>query len=152
MLAESVSVRVLTENTDPLDIFLQTRPFSGSLPRRVAKLRGVVCKPQGYGKHARMSNCKLLWLTPSVLSREKKEQFLQANKDLLSQLQGSVMPLEGIAPQVFEAIYQRQQGENTVGHRPVDDCANQQVLDRFWHSTPTLSSPDQLWWSWGRSP
>ena len=35
VLAESVSVRVLTENTDPLDIFLQTRPFSGSLPRRV---------------------------------------------------------------------------------------------------------------------
>ena len=35
VLAELVSVRVLTENTDPLDIFLQTRPFSGSLPRRV---------------------------------------------------------------------------------------------------------------------
>ena len=35
VLAESVSVRVLTENTNPLDIFLQTRPFSGSLPRRV---------------------------------------------------------------------------------------------------------------------
>ena len=28
-----------------------------------------------------------------------------------SQLQGLVMPLEGIAPQVFQAIYQRQQGE-----------------------------------------
>ena len=26
-------------------------------------------------------------------------------------LRGTVMPLEGIAPQVFEAIYQRQQGE-----------------------------------------
>ena len=35
VLAELVSVRVLTENTDPLDIFPQTRSFSGSLPRRV---------------------------------------------------------------------------------------------------------------------
>ena len=35
VLAESVSARIFTENTDPLDIFLQTRPFSGSLPRRV---------------------------------------------------------------------------------------------------------------------
>ena len=26
-------------------------------------------------KHVRMSNCKLLWLTPSVLSREKKSSF-----------------------------------------------------------------------------
>ena len=35
VLAESVNARIFTENTDPLDIFLQTRPFSGSLPRRV---------------------------------------------------------------------------------------------------------------------
>ena len=35
VLADSVSARIFTENTDPLDIFLQTRPFSGSLPRRV---------------------------------------------------------------------------------------------------------------------
>ena len=26
-------------------------------------------------KHVRMSNCKRLWLTPSVLSREKKSSF-----------------------------------------------------------------------------
>ena len=32
MLADSVSARIFTENTDPLDIFLQTRPFPGSLP------------------------------------------------------------------------------------------------------------------------
>ena len=48
---------------------------------------------------------------PKCLVPGEKEQFLQANNDLLSQLQGSFMPLEGIAPQVFEAIYQRQQGE-----------------------------------------
>ena len=48
---------------------------------------------------------------PKCLVPGKKEQFLQANNDLLCQLQGSFMPLEGIAPQVFEAIYQRQQGE-----------------------------------------
>ena len=28
-------------------------------------------------KHVRMSNCKLLWLTPSVLSREKKSSFFK---------------------------------------------------------------------------
>ena len=39
------------------------------------------------------------------------ERDLTQGNDLLSQLQGSFMPLEGIAPQVFEAIYQRQQGE-----------------------------------------
>ena len=32
---ESHLLTVLAENADPLDIFLQTRPFSGSLPRRV---------------------------------------------------------------------------------------------------------------------
>ena len=48
---------------------------------------------------------------PKCLVRREKEQFPQVNSDLLCQLQGSVMPLEGIAPQVFEAIYQRQQGE-----------------------------------------
>ena len=35
VMAEAVNVRILTENADPLDIFLQTRPLSGSLPRRV---------------------------------------------------------------------------------------------------------------------
>ena len=48
---------------------------------------------------------------PKCLVPGEKEQFLQVNSDLLCQLQGSFMPLEGIAPQVFEAIYQRQQGE-----------------------------------------
>ena len=42
---------------------------------------------------------------PKCLVPGEKEQFLQVNSDLLCQLQGSVMPLEGIAPQVFEAIY-----------------------------------------------
>ena len=31
-----MNARIFTENTDPLDIFLQTRPFPGSLPRRVS--------------------------------------------------------------------------------------------------------------------
>ena len=35
VLAEAVNARIFTENADPLDIFLQTRPLSGSLPRRV---------------------------------------------------------------------------------------------------------------------
>ena len=41
----------------------------------------------------------------------EKEQFLQANHALLCHLRGSFMPLEGIAPQVFEAISQHQQDE-----------------------------------------
>ena len=48
---------------------------------------------------------------PQCLVPGEKEHFLQVNSDLLLQLRGTVMPLEGIAPQVFEAIYQRQQGE-----------------------------------------
>ena len=35
VLAEAVSARPTAENVDPCDIFLQTRPFSASLPRRV---------------------------------------------------------------------------------------------------------------------
>ena len=33
VLADSVSARIFTENTDPLDIFLQTRPFPGVTAR-----------------------------------------------------------------------------------------------------------------------
>ena len=40
-----------------------------------------------------------------------KDFFLEANDDLLSQLEDLVMPLESIATQVFQAIYQRQQAE-----------------------------------------
>ena len=35
VLAEAVSARPIAENIDPFDIFLPTRPFSASLPRRV---------------------------------------------------------------------------------------------------------------------
>ena len=35
VLAEAVSARPIAENVDPFDVFLQTRPFSASLPRRV---------------------------------------------------------------------------------------------------------------------
>ena len=77
---------------------------------QVAKLGGVVAI------HKDIEACPHEQLQaalahPKCLVRGEKEQFLQANNDLLCQLQGSFMPLEGIAPQVFEAIYQRQQGE-----------------------------------------
>ena len=77
---------------------------------QVAKLRGVV------ELHKDIEACPYEQLQaalahPKCLVPGEKEQFLQANNDLLCQLQGSFMPLEGIAPQVFEAIYQRQQGE-----------------------------------------
>ena len=41
----------------------------------------------------------------------EKDLFLDANDELLCQLKDLVMPLESIAPQVFQAIYQRQQAE-----------------------------------------
>ena len=77
---------------------------------QVAKLRGVVAV------HKDIEACpheelQVALAHPQCLVPGEKEQFLQVNSDLLCQLQGSVMPLEGIAPQVFEAIYQRQQGE-----------------------------------------
>ena len=77
---------------------------------QVAKLRGIVAV------HKDLEACPYEQLQaalahPKCLVPGEKEQFLQANSDLLCQLQGSFMPLEGIAPQVFEAIYQRQQGE-----------------------------------------
>ena len=40
----------------------------------------------------------------------EKDLFLAA-KELLSQLKHAIMPLESIAPQVFQAIYQKQQAE-----------------------------------------
>ena len=77
---------------------------------QVAKLRGIVAV------HKDIEACPYEQLQaalthPQCLVPGEKEQFLQVNSDLLCQLQGSLMPLEGIAPQVFEAIYQRQQGE-----------------------------------------
>ena len=72
---------------------------------QVAKLRGVVAV------HKDIEACpyeelQVALAHPKCLVPGEKEQFLQVNSDLLCQLQGSVMP-----PQVFEAIYQRQQGE-----------------------------------------
>ena len=48
---------------------------------------------------------------PTGLVPGEKDFFLEANDDLLSQLENLVMPLESIATQVFQAIYQRQQAE-----------------------------------------
>ena len=77
---------------------------------QVAKLRGVVAV------HKDIEACPHEELQdalahPQCLVPGEKEHFLQVNSDLLLQLRGMIMPLEGIAPQVFEAIYQRQQGE-----------------------------------------
>ena len=77
---------------------------------QVAKLRGVVAV------HKDIEACpheelQVALAHPQCLVPGEKEHFLQVNSDLLLQLRGTIMPLEGIAPQVFEAIYQRQQGE-----------------------------------------
>ena len=79
---------------------------------------------------------------PKCLVPGEKEQFLQVNNDLLCQLQGSFMPLEGIAPQVFEAIYQRQQGEILW----VTVLWMIAQLNEYWigHNFPPLSSVFQI--------
>ena len=48
---------------------------------------------------------------PTCLIPGEKDLFLDANDELLCQLKDLVMLLESIAPQVFQAIYQRQQAE-----------------------------------------
>ena len=77
---------------------------------QVAQLRGVVAV------HTDIEACpheelQVALEHPQCLVPGEKEHLLQVNSDLLLQLRGTIMPLEGIAPQVFEAIYQRQQGE-----------------------------------------
>ena len=77
---------------------------------QVASLRGVV------GVHKDIEACpheelKAALDHPKCLVPGEKDLFQKANDDLLSQLQGLVTPLENIAPQVFQAIYQRQQAE-----------------------------------------
>ena len=115
----------------------------------VAKLRGVV------GLHKDIEACPYEQLQetlahPKCLVPGEKEQFLQANNDLFCQLQGSFVPLEGIAPQVFEAIYQGQQGE-------ILWVTVQWMIARInecwigYDIPPALSISNQLWWSWGRS-
>ena len=89
---------------------------------------------------------------PQCLVHGENEQFLQVNSDLLCQLRGTVMPLEGIAPQVFEAIYQRQQGEILW----VTVLWMIAQLNGYWVGgtipTTAVSISDQLWWPGGRSP
>ena len=48
---------------------------------------------------------------PDGLFSGEKDLFLAANAELLQQLQGQVMPLEHIATDVFQAMYQRQEAE-----------------------------------------
>ena len=48
---------------------------------------------------------------PGCLSSGEKELFLAANQALLQRLRNQVMPLEHIASDVFQAIYQQQQAE-----------------------------------------
>ena len=77
---------------------------------QVASLRGVVAV------HKDIEACPYEELKaaldhPTCLIPGEKDLFLAANDELLSQLQDSFMPLENIAPHVFQAMYQRQQAE-----------------------------------------
>ena len=77
---------------------------------QVAHLRGIV----GVHKDYEACPCEELKAAidhPTGLVPGEKDHFLAANDDLLCQLKDLVMPLESIATQVFQAIYQRQQAE-----------------------------------------
>ena len=71
---------------------------------QVADLRGIV------GVHKDHEACPYDELKAAIdhlkgLVPGEKDFFLEANDDLLSQLENLVMPLESIATQVFQAIY-----------------------------------------------
>ena len=77
---------------------------------QVASLRGVAAV------HKDVEACPYEELKaaldhPKCMIPGEKDLFLAANDNLLSQLQDRFMPLENIAPQVFQAMYQRQQAE-----------------------------------------
>ena len=77
---------------------------------QVAKLRGVVAVHKDI-EASPYEQLRAALAQPKCLVPGEKERFLQANHDLLCHLRGSFMPLEGIAPQVFEAISHHQQDE-----------------------------------------
>ena len=79
---------------------------------QVAKLRGVIAVHTDI-EASPYEQLRAALAQPKCLVPGEKEQFLQANHDLLCHLRGSFMPLEGIAPQVFEAISHHQQDEFT---------------------------------------
>ena len=77
---------------------------------QVANLRGIVGVHKDY-EACPYDELKAAIDHPTGLVPGEKDFFLAANDDLLSQLEDLVMPLESIATQVFQAIYQRQQAE-----------------------------------------
>ena len=77
---------------------------------QVANLRGIVGVHKDY-EACPYDELKAAIDHPTRLVPGEKDFFLAANDDLLSQLEDLVMPLESIATQVFQAIYQRQQAE-----------------------------------------
>ena len=77
---------------------------------QVAKLRGIVAVHKDI-EASPYEQLRAALAQPKCLVPGEKERFLQANHDLLCHLRGSFMPLEGIAPQVFEAISHHQQDE-----------------------------------------
>ena len=108
---------------------------------QVAKLRGVVAVHKDI-EASPYEQLRDALAQPKCLVPGEKEQFLQANRDLLCQLQDSFMPLEGIAPQVFEAIYQRQQDEIVW----VTVLWMVAQLNEYWmgHNFPPLPSVFQI--------
>ena len=108
---------------------------------QVAKLRGVVAVHKDI-EASPYEQLRDALAQPKCLVPGEKEQFLQANRDLLCHLQDSFMPLEGIAPQVFEAIYQRQQDEIVW----VTVLWMVAQLNEYWmgHNFPPLPSVFQI--------
>ena len=77
---------------------------------QVASLRGLIAV------HKDIESCPHDELRaaldhPKCMFPGEKELFLAANGNLLEQLQDQIMPLEQVASEVFQAMYQRQQAE-----------------------------------------
>ena len=108
---------------------------------QVASLRGVVAV------HKDIEACpheelKVALDRPKCMIPGEKDLFLAANEELLNQLKHAIMPLESIAPQVFQAIYQKQQAEFSW----VSLLWTVAQINQYWigYDTPSLPSIFQI--------
>ena len=107
----------------------------------VASLRGVVAVHKDIEARPH-EELKVALDHPKCMFPGEKDLFLAANEELLSQLKHAIMPLESIAPQVFQAIYQKQQAEISW----VSLLWTVAQINQYWigNDTPPLPSIFQI--------
>ena len=77
---------------------------------QVASLRGLIAGRKDI-ESCPHDELRAALAHPKCMFPGEKDLFLAANYNLLDQLHGRIMPLEQIASEVFQAMYQRQQAE-----------------------------------------